>query len=916
MQTVFNGTPLNGGIIHTNDQCRGCNKCLSSCPIFGANIAWQEEGANKIGVDHRLCILCGRCIDACAHGARAFEDDTSRFLTDLTAVADGRRKRGISLIVAPSFVINYPNRYKMILGYLKHLGVNHIYSVSFGADITIWGYLNYMAGNDTKGMIAQPCPAIVQYIETHRPELLPRLIPVQSPAMCAAIYLKKYQGLTDDIAFLGPCIAKKSEFERPQNDGMVQYNVTFEHLMKAIGNEDLSMYTAEDSELEYGMGAMFSMHGGMRENLEFYLGLEADGYINQKEGENYSYSFLDLYANRLDYDDPYRADLIDILNCSRGCNYGTATEFRNTSSNHIPYAVNQMRVKKSQREFPELEQMPDNPKERLEALNKRFSELKIEDFFASYRDESLAGKEVGKKRIGEVFKKMYKITEAEQTMDCSACGMRSCKEMATAIALGYNYEENCIHYVKKKLLIEQSESLIQRQKYELLQASRSTNKSENIDQLTGFQNRYGFEQQLEKSLRQAHQTGLPGYLIMMDLDDFKNLNESYGPEFGNSLLVKFSLFLRTTFGEAAEIFRVGGDEFVLLVENSTVLEARRITDTVLQKVQTAWEIFGIRFYCTVSIGVARFPYQDGGANGIMQNVELAMFAAKKNGKNNCVFFTEDIQQDTQGSVEMIRHMRDAVARDFEGFYLVFQPWVRPDGYLVGCEALLRWNSDGKNISPATFIPIAESTGLIVPLGEFVLREAAKACRAFSEIQPGFLVSINVSSKQLEKSDVYDRFLQILNETGVDRHQIVLEVTESVHLERTETTKELFDRFVKSGLTIALDDFGTGYSSLSYLSELPFELIKIDRSFINNIESDNYSRHLITMITDLMHKMGRCVCVEGVEEEHQLDFCREQQADIIQGFYYYKPMPPEDLQLLLQKEGMHSLQETVSVVRGK
>lgn len=901
MQGFINGQALNTGLIRTNENCRGCNKCLSSCPTFNANVALNEDGTNRILLDQQRCILCGRCISACTHMAREFVDDTDNFFSDLEAYEQGSRKKGISLIVAPSFIINYPTRYKKVLGYLKHLGVTHIYSVSFGADITIWGYLNYLQNTGEKGMIAQPCPPIVNYIETYRPALLPKLMPIQSPAMCAAIYLKKYMQIEDDIAFLGPCIAKKSEFERPQNKGLVSYSITFDHLMKRLEKEDISIYEAEDSELEYGMGAMFSMHGGMRENLEFYLGLDAESYINQKEGEDYSYSYLDLYANRVDYDDPYRGEIIDILNCARGCNYGTATEFKDSPSNHIPYATNRMRAQKSTGHFPKREKLLETPAERLNALNERFFELNLKDFFASYGSTPLQEKLPSSQTISATFKEMLKLSQAEQSMDCTSCGMHSCREMATAIALGRNYKENCVHYVKKKLFLEQSESLIQKQKYELLQASKNITDSANIDQLTGFLNRYGFEQQMAKSINAAHVTGAPGHVLMLDMDDFKTINESYGVNVGNTLLIEFSQFLKRNFGELNHIFRIGGDEFVLILDNSTSLDARSVADKILHRAQEAWNLLGVRFYCTVSVGIAIFPSMDESANDIMRNVELAMYAAKQNGKNNYVFYTAALQGNTQGSVEMIRAMRDDIANDFANFSLAFQPWVGEDGCILGCEGLMRWKNQGENISPGVFIPLAEETGLINPLGDFALREAAKACKEINSFFPDFITSVNVSTKQLEKKDVMERFMDILHVSGVQNSNMVLEVTESLHLENTSMNKALVDLFVQNHLQIALDDFGTGYSSLSSLSEFPFDLIKLDRSFIQNIEFDEYYAHLLSMITDLMHKMGRRICVEGVEEEAQLAFCRQNNVDIIQGFYYYKPMPFVELKSMLLEQ---------------
>lgn len=893
------GSELNTGIIRTNDKCRGCNKCLNTCPVFGANIARENDGENRIYVDSDKCILCGRCISACSHNAREFVDDTERFFSDLSdPSADG-----ISLLVAPSFMVNYPTRYRKILGYLKHLGAKRVFSVSFGADISVWGYLKHLSQTTEKGMISQPCPAIVNSIELHHPNLLQKLMPIQSPAMCAAVYLKKYLKIGDKLAFIGPCVAKKSEFERFDGDVKISYNVTFQHLLQHLQRDDvdLSMYDSDDSEIEYGMGALFPVQGGMRENLEYYLGLDAERYINQKEGEDHSYSYLNLYDSSIDYDDPYRAQLIDIINCSRGCNYGTATEFSNSSSNHIPHSINHIRHKKLTESFPERGDTLSTPQERLEALNARFSHLNIDDFRATYADRSCKNATITKQELADTFKSMLKFTRAEQTMDCSSCGMRSCEEMATAIAMGYNYKENCTHYIKKKLIIEENESLIQKQKLEILQASRSQAANINIDTLTGFSNRYGFEIQMESSLQQSHRTASPGYLLLMDLDDFKSINEGYGPDYGNSLLSAIAIFLKTKFGDYSHIFRFGGDEFAIILENCTTADAHRLTDIILQRTQKAWDISGVRIYSTVSIGVARFPNMDEGANDILRNVELAMYAAKREGKNSCVFYSSEIQHDAQDSIETIRAMRDAVGRDFDGFSLACQPWVDQSGKIVGCEGLMRWANQGENVSPGVFIPLAEQTGLINPLGDFILCSAAIACREINTLLPDFTVSVNVSTKQLEKADVYSRVTRLLKQIGMNMNNVVLEVTESAQLEDTSANKKLLERFVDQGLRIALDDFGTGYSALSYLNHFPFSIIKMDRSFIKSIGTDPYYEHMLRMVTDLTHKMGRTMLVEGVETEQQLEFCRKSGVDLIQGYYYYKPMPFEELKALLKKQ---------------
>lgn len=243
-------------------------------------------------------------------------DDTERFFADLL---QGKK---ISVILAPAFLANYPKEYQKVLGYLKRKGVNHICSVSFGADITTWGYLKYITEHNFTGGISQPCPAVVTYVEKYIPELIPRLVPVHSPMMCTAIYMKKYMQVSDSIAFISPCIAKELEITDKNCGGYVSYNVTFEKLMKVIGKEYESCEPYTD-ELEYGMGSLYPMPGGLRENVEHFLGKEQ--VVRQVEGEHEAYEYLRTYATRIQKQQqlPF---MVDILNCEKGCLYGTATE--------------------------------------------------------------------------------------------------------------------------------------------------------------------------------------------------------------------------------------------------------------------------------------------------------------------------------------------------------------------------------------------------------------------------------------------------------------------------------------------------------------------------------------------------------------------------------------------------------------
>ena len=212
-----------GGLVRTNDNCIGCNKCIRSCSCIGANISVERNGKRIIEVDKDRCIGCGSCIDVCEHNAREYVDDTKKFFDDL------KKGERISILLAPAFKANYPNEYENVLGALKNLGVNRIINVSFGADITTWAYINYINKYNFTGGISQPCPVVVGYIERYIPQLLSKLFPVQSPMMCGAIYAKKYMGINDKLAFISPCIAKKREIDYPNIGGYVSYNITFNH---------------------------------------------------------------------------------------------------------------------------------------------------------------------------------------------------------------------------------------------------------------------------------------------------------------------------------------------------------------------------------------------------------------------------------------------------------------------------------------------------------------------------------------------------------------------------------------------------------------------------------------------------------------------------------------------------------------
>ena len=423
------------------NKCVGCFKCVKVCPTLLANDATGDH----VVINENACITCGACIDACQHNARNYTDDTESFFKDLSA---GRK---MSAIIAPAFAINYPKQYKKVLGYLKSLGINHVYSVGFGADITTWAYLKYLSEHkNANGMISQPCPAIVDYVEKYLPDSISKLMPIHSPMMCLAIYLRKYEKLQDDLVFISPCIAKKKEITDPNCSGYVKYNVTFANLMQKV-HGSITSSQEEDLELPGGLGGLYPMPGGLRENVEYFLGDTAS--VMQIEGINDVYKVLQNEVKTVT--ENQLPQLFDALNCSHGCLIGTGSEKlssiqlnQNVKSRRRDYFNisdgKHKRFKKVQN--PWISGM--TPEQRLAALNKQFSSLDINDFMRKYSDKHLDIAECSKKEQLAIFSTMGKDSDSSRSIDCSSCGYSSCEKMVKAINNGVNVKEHCIYYVK------------------------------------------------------------------------------------------------------------------------------------------------------------------------------------------------------------------------------------------------------------------------------------------------------------------------------------------------------------------------------------------------------------------------------------------------------------------------------------
>lgn len=416
--------------VYTNEEmCLGCNKCILKCATQ-ANDAIFKNLKNKVFINGERCINCGECISVCDHDARQYQDDTKRFFDDLS------KGSKISMVAAPAARTNFPSLDRLF-GFLKSCGVNLIYDVSYGADICTWGYIKAIKEEHLSTVIAQPCPVIVNYIEHFRPSLIPYLSPVQSPALCTAIYVNKYKNVDDRIAFLSPCIAKSCEFEDVNSGGFVHYNVTYQKILEYIKKHqiNLNQYPSVNFDNSNGSyGFTFSRPGGLKENVHYYLG--EDTWVTQVEGLEEVTHYFDEYEQDIRQHKPVPL-LVDVLNCSHGCNLGTGTT-KNITRNSIDYKTNASKSKVD--------------KASADAMMNYFdTNLNLQDFLRIYNDKSSELTPYTADNLEEVFLKLGKDTPEKRNINCFCCGYGSCLEFAKAIANGHNQHDNCVHYLEASL---------------------------------------------------------------------------------------------------------------------------------------------------------------------------------------------------------------------------------------------------------------------------------------------------------------------------------------------------------------------------------------------------------------------------------------------------------------------------------
>ncbi len=419
----------------------------------------------------------------------------------------------------------------------------------------------------------------------------------------------------------------------------------------------------------------------------------------------------------------------------------------------------------------------------------------------------------------------------------------------------------------------------------------------NYDMLTNLPNKALFFNTLDRELKNSKENNTKGAVIAIDLDEFKIINDTLGHAVGDKVLIEVSNILREVTNNEYLISRIGGDEYIILINKfEDINEITSICRKLGEVIKAPLFIEDKEIYTRLSMGIAIFPYNGMDRETIFKNVDTALYESKRSGKNKFTFFDKELGENIMRRDRIEKGLREALEND--GLHLVYQPKIDiNNNRIAGFEALLRWSSEELGaVSPMEFIEVAEERGLIGKIGNWVIERATIQNKKWKK--QGFeygTISVNVSPKQIQSEDFIQKIEEIIKDCDVCPTLLEIEITENSLMKEFNYNVKVLKQLRERNINISLDDFGTGYSSLSYLKELPINILKIDKSFIDDIENDNNKMSIVDGIIQLAHKINLEVVAEGVENEEQLTILKELNCDIIQGYFFSKPISSEEIE---------------------
>lgn len=845
----------NTGIVYSDEKCIGCNKCIAACSVLGANCAVIQNGQNRVVVDSRKCGICGSCVSVCPQKARTYRDDSESFFTGAAQL------QNISVIIDQSFFVLYKDRARSVLGWLRSLGVKNIYSSSLGAEISVWANVRYLLAHheeDEAPFLVNCCPAFTLRVEREESDFLKKLIPVHSPAFCTAIYARKYLGDTSRMVFISPCVAVKDLIARDK--GTIDASVSFDSIITRFNEARYSGTESDPDQTGRTFGNIISAEDGMARCLALFF---PEKYIIAHYNNLSPHTFSVLRNETQNCSLSERPLAATVVSCRNGCLDGPGTKkFRSTvSSICIEYfgmftdSMKDLDIEASH-------------KRNLEMLEKQFAGLDCADFTCSFQDHYQQPYRIPKSTYDEIFTAMHKNTAKKRSVNCGFCGYRSCMEMASAIAYGYNRKENCIHYMNEEMAFRYF-----------------------IDPQTGIPNRAAFVRDAELLLKS---NPTKKYVVCSgNVNKFKIINDLYGFEAGDKVLHIVSVVLKYTVGSEGLCASLGGGNFALFFEytpkNMARLTEREFIDC---------SVLGIAFRVTMRFGL--YVAQDR-SESIMNMMNYATISMDKNSspmENTFTMYTQEFHDQMKLETMITSDMQGAMER--QEFKLFFQPQYNPAGTLVGAEVLCRWiKDDGFIRTPDVFIPIFEKNGFIKKLDRYVWKKSFQAIqRWYSAGIKVVPISLNISRITLKDDDIISFISDLHKNYSVPPHTVHFEITESAYMNDQKRLIGRVNGIRNLGYAIAMDDFGSGYSSLKMLKDVPIDILKLDMGFLRESENTERGGTIINSVVRMAQDLKLMTIAEGVETQNQADFLCSIGCDVLQGFLYSRPVSQAEFERII------------------
>ena len=845
----------NTGIVYSDEKCIGCNKCIAACSVLGANCAIIQNGQNRVVVDSRKCVICGSCVSVCPQKARTYRDDSESFFTGAA------QSQNISVIIDQSFFVLYKDRARSVLGWLRSLGVKNIYSSSLGAEISVWANVRYLLAHheeDEAPFLVNCCPAFTLRVEREEIDFLKKLIPVHSPAFCTAIYAKKYLGDTSRMVFISPCVAVKDLISR--HKGTIDASVSFDSIITRFNEAKYSGTESDPDQTGRTFGNIISAEDGMARCLALFF---PEKYIIAHYNNLSPHTFSVLRNETQNCSLSERPLASTVVSCRNGCLDGPGTKkFRSTVSS---ICIEYFRMFTDSMKDLDIEA---SHKRNLEMLEKQFAGLDCADFTCSFQDHYQQPYRIPKSTYDEIFTAMHKNTVKKRSVNCGFCGYRSCMEMASAIAYGYNRKENCIHYMNEEMAFRYF-----------------------IDPQTGIPNRAAFVRDAELLLKS---NPAKKYVVCSgNVNKFKIIDDLYGFEAGDKVLHIVSVVLKYTVGSEGLCASLGGGNFALFFEytpeNMARLTKREFIDC---------SVLGIAFRVTMRFGL--YVAQDR-SESIMNMMNYATISMDKNSspmENTFTMYTQEFHDQMKLETMITADMQGAMER--QEFKLFFQPQYNPAGTLVGAEVLCRWiKDDGFIRTPDVFIPIFEKNGFIKKLDRYVWEKSFQAIQRWHsagiKVVP---ISLNISRITLKDDDIISFISDLHKNYSLPPHTVHFEITESAYMNDQKRLIGRVNGIRNLGYAIAMDDFGSGYSSLNTLKDVPIDILKLDMGFLRESENTERGGTIINSVVRMAQDLKLMTIAGGVETQNQADFLCSIGCDVLQGFLYSRPVSQAEFERII------------------